>query len=53
MNVFQGIGLFLLGMLVSFIGDLIEIKKMKNEYETKIEKLEKDNKILKGSNLNG
>lgn len=53
MNTFQGIGLFLLGMLVSFIGDLIEINKMKKEYEEKIVKLEKDNKILKGSNSNG
>ena len=47
------IGFLIIGMLISFIGDLIEMRKMRKEYEEKIKVLEKDIRILKGSNVNG
>ena len=44
---------FILGVVITFIWDFIDMKNIKRKYDLKIEKLEKDIKILKGTKANG
>ncbi len=47
------LGYFILGVVITFVWDFIDMKNIKRKYDLKIEKLEKDIKILKGTKANG